>query len=88
MRLFVEQAGGQAAISLVQVRTSNSGAAWTSLTNVYGSDWEVNNSPAYPLDVSVVGPDGQTVSYLTLYSTMWSISGHTQTAPNRCKVGS
>ena len=65
LRLFVEQAGGQAAVSLVQVRTSNSGAAWTSLNNVYGSDWEIQNSPAYPLDVSIVGPDGQTVRFVS-----------------------
>ena len=66
LRLFVEQSGGQAAVSLVQVRTSNSGSAWTSLNNVYGSDWEINTSPAYPLDVSIVGPDGQTVRFKTV----------------------
>ena len=63
LRLFVEQAGGQAAVSLVQARTSNSGNAWTSLDNVYGSDWEIQKSPNYPLDISIVGPDGQTVSF-------------------------
>lgn len=61
LRLFIEQSGGQAAVSSVQVRTSNSGAAWTSMRNVYGSDWEIGNSPSYPLDVSIIGPDGQTV---------------------------
>lgn len=62
LRLYVEQAGGQAAVSLVQVRTSNSGSYWTSMNNVFGGDWEVSQSPAYPLDVSIVGPDGQTVN--------------------------
>lgn len=65
--MFVEQAGGQAAVSLVQVRTSNSGNAWSSLTNVYGSDWEINNCPNYPLDISIVGPDGQTVCLIACH---------------------
>ena len=49
LRLFVEQAGGQAAVSQVQIRTSNSGKPWISMDNVYGGDWEIGQTPDYPL---------------------------------------
>jgi hypothetical protein len=30
------------------------------MDNVYGGDWEIQQTPTYPLDISISGPDGQT----------------------------
>ena len=32
-----------------------------SLTNKWGSDWETPNAPAFPLDINIVGADGEAV---------------------------
>ena len=58
--LTMQSAGGVGAVKLVQVRTSNS-LPWTSLTNSFGSAWEIGNAPSYPLDVNIVGADGESV---------------------------
>lgn len=50
----------------MQIRTSNSNAAWQNMNNVFGGDWETPSSPAYPLDISIIGPSGETVSLLRL----------------------
>lgn len=61
----LQSAGGVGAVKLVQVRTSNS-LPWTSLTNTFGSAWEIGNAPSYPLDVNIVGADGESVSTCSL----------------------
>ncbi|CAL5229279.1 g12572 [Coccomyxa viridis] len=62
LRLFVEQAGGLASVKNVQVRTSGSTGGFQSLTNKWGSDWETPNAPAFPLDINIVGADGEAVT--------------------------
>jgi hypothetical protein len=69
LRLFVEQAGGKAEVKQVQIRPSGGSAAWIDLTNKWGSAWEVPKAPPYPLDVNIVGAEGDTVtSYGVLVS--------------------
>ncbi|CAK0787061.1 hypothetical protein CVIRNUC_010277 [Coccomyxa viridis] len=62
LRLFIEQAGGMAAVKSVQVRTSGSQDTFQSLTNKWGSDWETPNAPKFPLDINIVGADGESVT--------------------------
>ena len=62
LRLFVEQAGGKAEVKQVQIRPSGGSAAWIDLTNKWGSAWEVSKAPPYPLDVNIVGAEGDTVT--------------------------
>ena len=45
----------------VQVRTSGSQDTFQSLTNKWGSDWETPNAPKFPLDINIVGADGESV---------------------------
>jgi hypothetical protein len=61
-RLHVQQAGGMAAVQSVAVRTSGSSGTFQPLTNKWGSDWETSNAPAFPLDITIVGADGESVS--------------------------
>lgn len=69
LRLFVEQAGGKAEVKQVQIRPSGGSAAWIDLTNKWGSAWEISKAPPYPLDVNIVGAEGDTVtSYGVLQS--------------------
>ncbi len=58
----VQQAGGAAAVKQVQVRTSGSSDGYTNLNNKWGSDWETSNAPKFPLDINIVGADGDSVS--------------------------
>lgn len=46
----------------VQVRTSGSTDGYTNLNNKWGSDWETSNAPKFPLDINIVGADGDSVS--------------------------
>lgn len=62
LRLFVEQAGGKAEVTKVQIRPANSQSGWIDLTNKWGSAWEMSNAPGFPLDVNIVGTDGDTVT--------------------------
>ena len=62
LRLFVEQAGGKAEVKQVQIRPSGGSAAWIDLTNKWGSAWEISKAPPYPLDVNIVGAEGDTVT--------------------------
>ena len=62
LRLFVEQAGGKAEISKVQIRPANSNSGWTDLTNKWGSAWEMSHAPPFPLDVNIVGTDGDSLT--------------------------
>ena len=57
----MQQAGGMAAVKSVQVRTSGSQDTFQSLTNKWGSDWETPNAPKFPLDINIVGADGESV---------------------------
>lgn len=57
----VQQAGGMASVKSVQVRTSGATGGFQSLTNKWGSDWETPNAPAFPLDINIIGADGETV---------------------------
>ena len=57
----LQQAGGMAAVKSVQVRTSGSQDTFQSLTNKWGSDWETPNAPKFPLDINIVGADGESV---------------------------
>ena len=58
----MQQAGGLASVKNVQVRTSGATGGFQSLTNKWGSDWETPNAPAFPLDINIVGADGEAVS--------------------------
>jgi hypothetical protein len=58
----MQQAGGEAAVQQVQVRTSGSSQPYQDLTNKWGSDWEMPNAPAFPLDINIIGADGESVS--------------------------
>lgn len=51
-----------AAVQSVAVRTSGSSGTFQPLTNKWGSDWETPNAPAFPLDINIVGADGESVS--------------------------
>ncbi len=62
----VQQAGGAAAVKQVQVRTSGSSDGYTNLNNKWGSDWETSNAPKFPLDINIVGADGDSVSICRL----------------------
>lgn len=62
LRLFVEQAGGKAEVKQVQIRPSGGSAAWIDLTNKWGSAWEISKAPPYPLDVNIIGAEGDTVT--------------------------
>ena len=81
----VQSAGGVGAVKLVQVRTSNS-LPWTSLTNSFGSAWEIGNAPSYPLDVNIVGADGESVGPGCVGSMrlgarcVWCRAGHPEAA--------
>ena len=57
-----EQAGGKAEISKVQIRPANSNSGWTDLTNKWGSAWEMSHAPPFPLDVNIVGTDGDSLT--------------------------
>lgn len=46
----------------VQVRTSGTTEAYQDLTNKWGSDWEMANAPKFPLDINIIGADGDSVS--------------------------
>lgn len=61
-----QSAGGMAAVKGVQVRTSGSQGSYVDLTNKWGSAWEVSNAPSYPLDVNIIGADGDSVRCLGL----------------------
>ena len=52
----------------VQVRTSGSQDAYSNLNNKWGSDWETSNAPKFPLDINIIGADGESVSTLTYSS--------------------
>ena len=45
----------------VQVRTSGSSGGYVDLINKWGSAWETPNAPGYPLDVNIIGADGDSV---------------------------
>lgn len=45
----------------VQVRSSGSTGGYVDLINKWGSAWETPNAPAYPLDVNIIGADGDSV---------------------------
>jgi hypothetical protein len=62
LRLFVEQAGGKAEVKKVQIRPANGNANWIDLTNKWGSAWEISQAPPFPLDVNIVGTEGDTVT--------------------------
>jgi hypothetical protein len=62
LRLFVEQAGGKAEVQKVQIRPSGGSAAWIDLNNKWGSAWEMSNAPGFPLDVNIVGAEGDSVA--------------------------
>ena len=61
----LQSAGGVGAISQVQVRTTGT-TNWATLNNDFGSVWEMPNAPSYPLDMNVVGTDGESVRPPTL----------------------
>jgi len=46
----------------VQIRPSGGSAAWIDLTNKWGSAWEISKAPPYPLDVNIIGAEGDTVT--------------------------
>lgn len=50
-----------AAVKGVQVRTSGSQGGYVDMTNKWGSAWEAPNAPNYPLDVNIIGADGDAV---------------------------
>jgi len=58
----LQQAGGQAAVKQVQVRSSGSQDTFQNMNNKWGSDWEMPNAPKFPLDINIIGPDGESVS--------------------------
>ena len=60
----VQQAGGMAAVKQVQVRSSGGSGGFQSLNNKWGSDWEMPNAPTFPLDINIVGADGESVGPL------------------------
>lgn len=62
LRLFVEQAGGKAEVRKVQIRPANGNANWIDLTNKWGSAWEMSHAPPFPLDVNIVGTEGDAVT--------------------------
>ncbi|KAK9835375.1 hypothetical protein WJX81_005549 [Elliptochloris bilobata] len=67
LRLFVESAGGAASVRGVQVRSSGSQGGYVDLINKWGSAWEIPNAPSYPLDVNIIGADGDaTTAYQAL----------------------
>ena len=45
----------------VQVRSSGSTGGYVDLINKWGSAWETPNAPSYPLDVNIIGADGDSV---------------------------
>ena len=45
----------------VQVRSSGSTGGYVDLINKWGSAWETPNAPSYPLDVNIIGADGDAV---------------------------
>lgn len=57
----LQQAGGAAAVKQVQVRSSNSQGGFQNLNNKWGSDWEMPVAPSFPLDINIVGVDGESV---------------------------
>lgn len=59
-----QSAGGMAAVKGVQVRSSGSQGGYQDLTNKWGSAWEIANAPSYPLDVNIIGADGDAVRRL------------------------
>lgn len=46
----------------MQIRPSGGSAAWIDLTNKWGSAWEISKAPPYPLDVNIIGAEGDTVT--------------------------
>lgn len=50
-----------AAVKGVQVRTTGSQGGYQDLTNKWGSAWEIANAPSYPIDVNIIGADGDAV---------------------------
>ncbi len=48
----------------VQARTSGSQDAFQNLNNKWGSDWETATAPKFPLDINIIGADGESVSPL------------------------
>ena len=58
----VQSAGGVGAVANVQVRTSGT-TDWNTLNNQFGSVFEMPNAPSYPLDLNIVGSDGESVRH-------------------------
>lgn len=46
----------------VQVRSSGSQDTFQNMINKWGSDWEMPNAPKFPLDINIIGADGESVS--------------------------
>ena len=69
----MQQAGGIASIKQVQVRTSGTQGGFLSLTNKWGSDWETPNAPAFPLDINIIGADGEAVGCPVLSPLLSSV---------------
>ena len=73
-----------AAVKSVQVRTSGTQDTFSNLNNKWGSDWETPNAPKFPLDINIVGADGESVrSPVHLTPSAVMILGSLQSAPLR-----
>ena len=65
LRLVVEKTAGFGGITLVQMRTSGTGT-WLSLTNKFGSAWEISTTPSLPWDFQFTSDSKQSVQALSL----------------------
>ena len=59
-------------MSSVQIRTTGT-TAWNTLDSVFGSVYEVSNAPSYPLDINIVGSDGQSLSAYNIITSSGQI---------------
>ncbi len=60
LRLDLQSVGGSGALRGVALRPSGT-TAWQPLQNSYGAKWQISGLAQIPMDIQVVGDNGQTL---------------------------
>lgn len=74
VRLLVDKAAGSGSIKSVQVKGSD--GAWRSLSNTYGTAWEISSAPSLPWDFKFVSDDGQEVTATKVVDSGGKVGDH------------
>ena len=74
MRLLVDKTAGSGSIKSVQVKGSD--GAWRTLSNTYGTAWEISSAPQLPWDFKFVSDDGQEVTASKVVDSGGKVGDH------------